>query len=453
MKRLFVLLIAGAFAASAQTDDVKSTTITVYNNDLGVVKQTRAVSLPAGESTVEIVDVAARLDPTSVHVKLDGEVIEQNYQYDLVGLEKILKKYVDRQIALVDEEGKRTTGTLLSAFGTQIVLRGADGGLTMIPDASEYQMEVGALPEGLKTKPTLAWSVNSNRAGAQDVELSYHTAGMAWHAEYVAVLNEDDTKMDLKAWVSVDNRSGASYKNAELKLVAGEVNRATQPAGMGGYRDEGYAEKVSPLTPQFTEDAFFEYHIYRLQRPADVANNETKQISLFEADDATVEKVLRYRAGVGRYRNEGREGNAVVFVDFVNDEKSGLGKPMPRGKLRLHKSDGRAVEFIGEDWIEHTPKKEKITVKVGEAFDVKVKEKTTDFEKIGDDAVEIAYEITVKNRKEEPVKVEIDAPMSGEWRILDSSIDYEKVNAWLARFVVSVSADDETTLTFRVRYE
>ncbi|MCB0751854.1 MAG: hypothetical protein KDC52_10300, partial [Ignavibacteriae bacterium] len=224
---LFLSLFSLAVAPnlSAQEAVQKELAVTVYNSNLGVIKDIRNINLNSGASEVAITDVAKLIDPTSVHIKFNGEVLEQNYQYDLVSLDKILQKYVDKNVQLINENNELVEGKLLSALGGQIVLETKEGGLTMLPSTAKYRFNVGSLPEGLITKPTLVWQLNSNKSGNQDVEVSYQTQGMNWHTEYVAVLNKDDTKLDLNAWVSIENNSGSTYKNAKLKLVAGDVNR------------------------------------------------------------------------------------------------------------------------------------------------------------------------------------------------------------------------------------
>jgi hypothetical protein len=268
MKQLAILLSAlsltAPFNTNAQEYNQKKLAVTVYNNNLGVVKDVREINLNSGLTNIAITDVAKLIDPTSVHIKLNGEVIEQNYQYDLVNLQKILQKYVDKQIQLVNEKNDFVEGKLLSASGNQIVLQKKDGGLLMIPNLDKYRLSVGNLPEGLITKPTLVWTVKSKKSGQQDVEISYQTRGMNWHAEYVAVLNKDDTRLDLNAWVSVENNSGTTYKNAKLKLVAGDVNRVQENKRL--YKGRMQLEAVADYapTPQFNEQSFFEYHIYNL---------------------------------------------------------------------------------------------------------------------------------------------------------------------------------------------
>ncbi len=445
------LMGLGAGVITSQNYEQKSIAVTVYNANLGVIKDVRSISIPEGKSQISITDVAQQIDPTSVHINLDGEVIEQNYQYDLVSLDKILKKYIDREIQLIGEKDEFIEGTLLSNYGGQVVLRKKDGGLIMLPNVSKFRFNVNSLPEGLITKPTLVWLVNSNSSGKQDVEISYQTKGMNWHAEYVAVLNEDDTKLDLNAWVSVENNSGTTYKNAKLKLVAGDVNLVK---ARDRYRDaeEFMSVRAKTAQPQFQEKEFFEYHIYNLQRPTTLANNETKQISLFEGTGISAVKKYFYRSG-GYYGYGGnKKGKVAVIVEFKNKKSNGLGVPMPKGKIRMFKSDGETLEFIGEDLIDHTPRNEQVKLKLGDAFDILAEEKQTEHKKITDKVFEESYEITITNRKKEDVTVEVERWLGYNWEILKSSLPYEKKDVSRIVFQVPVKENDKTKLTFKVRY-
>ncbi len=451
MKQLAFFISALSLALptlnNGQENNQKQVAVTVYNSNLGVVKDVREINLKSGLSKVSITDVAKLIDPTSVHIKLNGEVIEQNYQYDLVSLDKILQKYVDKDISLVSEANELVEGKLLSAMGGQIVLEKKDGGLLMIPSVNKYRFSVGSLPEGLITKPTLVWLLNSNKSGNQDVEISYQTQGMNWHAEYVAVLNKNDTKLDLNSWVSVDNNSGTTFKNAKLKLVAGDVNRVqdNQRLYKGRAQFDGIAMEAS--APQFEEQVFFEYHIYNLQRPTTLAQNETKQISLFESQDVDANKKYFYRS-TGYNSN----GKVNVIVEFANKEEQNLGVPMPKGKVRVYKSDGESIEFVGEDLIDHTPKNETIKLKIGDAFDILAEEKQVDHKKITNRVYEQIFEVKIKNRKNEKVTVEVERYLGLNWEVLSSSLDYKKKNAQTITFQVPVNKDNETVMTYKVRY-
>ncbi len=438
---------------NSQTADQKSIAVTVYNANLGVVKDVREIKIPEGNSRIAITDVAKQIDPTSVHIKLDGEVIEQNYQYDLVSLDKILNKYIDKEIQLIGEKNELIEGTLLSNYGGQIVLRKKDGGLIMLPNVNKFRFNVNSLPEGLITKPTLVWLVNSNSAGKQDVEISYQTRGMNWHAEYVAVLNKDDSKLDLNSWVSVENNSGTTYKNAKLKLVAGDVHMVRPSDRYPRQYNVAMEEtKMKSAQPQFKEKEFFEYHIYNLQRPTTLANNETKQISLFEGSGINAVKKYFYRSGGYFGYGGNQKGKVSVIVEFENKKENGLGVPMPKGKIRMFKSDGDNLEFIGEDFIDHTPRNEQVKLKLGEAFDILAEEKQTAHKKITDRVFEDSYEITITNRKKENVTVEVERYLGFNWEILKSSLPFEKKDAKRIVFQVPVKKNDKTKLTFKVRY-
>ncbi|MFC2130191.1 DUF4139 domain-containing protein, partial [Bacteroidota bacterium] len=356
---ILLIIAIPSIQTNAQDNSIKSVNVTVYNDNLGVVKEIREINLKKGISDIKITGVAERIDPTSVHIKLNGTVLEQNYQYDLVSLHKILNKYIDSEIEMISDK-ELISGTLLSVSNKSVVVRKKDGGLLLLPDFNKYQFSVKSLPEGLITRPTLLWKVDSDKQGKQDIELSYQTGGMKWHAEYVAVLNDNDTKMDLNAWVSIMNNSGADYKNAKLKVVAGDVNRIAYD--VRAIRVDGLMKREAE--DSFEERAFFEYHIYDLQRPTTISHNEIKQISLFEAENISVSKKYIYRSSA-----YGNSGKVAVYLEFDNSKKNSLGMPFPAGKVRLNKRDGGSLEFIGEDMIEHTPKDEKIKLKAGDAFD------------------------------------------------------------------------------------
>jgi hypothetical protein len=457
MKSLFVIVLLFIFLfvnnIFGQSNEQKSVSVTVYNQNLGVVKDLRSIDISSGRSKINITDVAQQIDPTSVHIKLDGEVLEQNYQYDLVSLDKILRKFINQNIRLVSEANEIVEGKLLSAIGGQIVLERSEGGLVMLPNVNKYRFSVDYLPEGLITQPTLVWTVDSNSSGKQDVEISYQTKGMNWHAEYVAVLNEDDTALDLNSWVSVDNNSGATYRNAKLKLVAGDINLIQDYQIRGGLDNLYAMDKSSVSEQQFEEKEFFEYHIYNLQRATTIANNETKQISLFEVSNVSASKKFYYGSRSNRwYWNQSGQKKIAVIVEFENSEEYGLGVPVPKGKVRVYKSDGESLEFVGEDLVDHTPRNEKVKLKIGDAFDVLAEEVQTENTQISSKVWEQEFEITFKNRKKEDIEIEVERNLGTNWEILKSSLEYKKMDAFRITFNVPVKADSETKLTFRVRY-
>jgi hypothetical protein len=442
------ILFAACFVAEAQTDYVqKELNVTVYNNNLGVVRDIRQMDIKKGISDIKITDVPTEIDPTSVHAKLDGTVLEQNYQYDLVNIYKILDKYIDKEIS-VKKDGVTLTGTLLSS-GDGFVLRMADGNLTMIPEIKKWEISTPSLPEGLITRPTLLWKVDSKKAGKQDVEISYHTGNMKWHAEYVATLNEDDTKMDLNAWVSINNGSGKTFKDAKLKLIAGEVNRVSKYSQTLSMHEDAM-ERAIYYNPQsdFQEESFFEYHMYNLQRKTTLADNETKQINLFNAEDVKIKKKFQYKS-----YGQVDDGRAKVVVEFTNEKSNNLGMPFPKGVVRVNKSNGESVEFIGEDRIDHTPRKEKVELEIGEAFDVVIDEIELNYHQISKKVSEREYQLKVKNRKEnEDIVLEVERVVGRYGEIIESSIDFEKKDSMISTFNVEVPKDSEVILKYKLRY-
>ncbi len=450
MKKSLIILIVlfiSAYELHSEENNQKSVSVTVYNENLGVVKDLRGFDMKEGVSEIEVTGVASRIKPTTVHVKMNGSVLEQNYRYDLADMDAVLQRYIDREITLIGENDT-FSGRLLSFNNSKIVVEQKDGGVIMLPDYKDYRLAASKLPEGLLTKPTLAWIVDSRKSGRQEVEITYQTEGMRWSAEYVAVLNEDDSQADVNAWVTIGNRSGASYEDAKLKLVAGDVNMVKEKGLRGQFSNLEYARTADGAGKQFEEKEFFEYHIYHLQRNSTIRNNETKQISLFEAGDVSVEKRFVYNSS----GNNNENGKPGVYIEFANSEKNNLGVPMPKGKFRLYKSDGGDVEFIGEDEIDHTPRSEKVKLRVGDAFDIRIDEKIVETKKLGRSLWENTYEITVKNRKKETAAVYIDRNLYSDWEVLETNIDFEKVNAFKIRFKVDVSAGEEKTLTYKVRF-
>ena len=445
-KYLSVLVtISLLFSVFAQDNNRKDVSITVYNSNLGVVKDVREMDVKEGINELKLSDVAKFIDPTSVHIKINGNILEQNYQYDLVSTDKILQKYIDKEVNLIAEDGTIFGGKLLSVYSGQYVIQKDDGGLLMIPNIEDYKISVESLPNGLITKPTLVWLVQSNSNKKQDIEVTYQTSGISWSAEYVALLNENDTKLDLNSWVSINNNSGAAYENAKLKLIAGDINLVSNrqyPMMMKSQYDAGV---LAEAPPQFEEKSFFEYHIYDLQRRTTVADNETKQISLFESEGVSINKKYVYRSG---------NGNKVgVFVEFKNSSENKLGMPMPKGKVRVYKSDGDSPQFIGEDMLNHTPKNEKISLKIGDAFDVLAEEKLVTNNRITNKVSEQEFEVTIKNRKDEKVTVNVEKYLGNNWEIKSSNFEYKKADASKVEWNVPVSSDSEVVLKFKVRYE
>jgi len=441
------LLAFAAPALAAETGANRQLFVTVYNQDIALVREERSVSLAAGRGTLRYADVAAQIDPTSVHlVPVSGgdfRILEQNFQYDLVSGDRLLERSLEGTVRVVGKDGGVTEGKLLSFDGGSLVLETRDG-IKVINRNETRELSVTQLPGGLISRPTLAWLVDASGGGSRRTRLSYLTSGMSWHAEYVAVVNPEDSGLSLAGWVSVENHSGATYPESKLKLVAGDVQLVRQvfaKAAMGGIR-----EQAMEAAPQFNERQFFEYHLYDLQRPTTIADRESKQISLFEpADVKNVEKKYTFDAE--------RQGPKVnVTLEFKNAQASGLGMPLPAGMVRVYKQDkDGSQEFVGEDRIDHTPQDERVRLALGKAFDVVAERKQTNFRRISDRVVETAYEISVRNRKKERVTVVVIEHPTGDWEVTQKSSEFTKKDSQTIEFPVTVEPGGEVKLTYTVR--
>src|SRR2546428_611897 len=278
---LLAAIVAGPLLAAEPPEE--GVALTIYNQSFGVVREKRKVDVKEKVGTIRFTDVAAQIDGTSVQFKSLTDpgttVLEQNYEYDLVSADKLLQKYIDKQIAVLTKDGSRYSGSLLSFDANQLVIRqyGEKGDIVMVQRGDNVKdIQFSALPEGLITKPTLVWKLATEKIGRQLVEVMYQTGGINWQADYNAVLNVKDTALDLNGWVTVNNQSGATYKDAKLKLIAGDVRRVLPPQPLAGYARK--AMMAEAAAPGFEEKAFFEYHLYTLGRPTTVADNQTKQI-------------------------------------------------------------------------------------------------------------------------------------------------------------------------------
>jgi hypothetical protein len=449
MKYIFQI-IAAVFILSSGTVLADKNFATIYNRDLGLIKQIRTIEIHGPDQPLRFTDVAAKLIPTSVHLRaLSGnknfQVLEQNFEFDLVSSEKILEKYIDHPVEIIAENGDLITGILLSRRGGSLVIRTAEG-IKILGWSSKMSINVKELPEGLITRPTLIWALAGVTAGMEKLEVSYLTGGMGWQAEYVGVLNEPASHIDLEAWVSVTNQSGATFKDATLKLVAGEVHRAGRAVPerrmvktMAGNRYD------SAVPPGFEEREFFEYHIYELERLTTLKDNQVKQIALFPPAGVTSEKKFFYNARRDPEKVE-------VRVIFRNDETSGLGKPLPAGVFRIYQKDGDSLEFIGEDRIDHTSRNEEVKITMGKAFDLVGKRKVVDRKKVSDRSERRTVEIELRNNKKTDgvaiiVEEDLNYPF---WEIEDTTDSYRKKDAHRVEFSIPVKADEKRTLRYTV---
>ncbi|HTS16234.1 MAG TPA: DUF4139 domain-containing protein [Verrucomicrobiae bacterium] len=473
-----IIWLASVFAAStllAADPTDEGVALTIYNQNFGVVRERRKVNVEEKAGMVRFTDVASQIDGTSVQFKSitdpDATILEQNYEYDLVSADKLLEKYIDKQIEVLTKDGSHYRGTLQSFDGNQLVIRRADekgGGIVMVQRGDNVKdIQFGALPEGLITKPTLVWKLATEKLGEQLIEVAYQTGGINWQADYNAVLNANDSALDLGGWVTINNQSGTTYKDAKLKLIAGDVRRLQPPmlqGAVGGYRAMGMAKEAAG----FEEKSFFEYHLYTLGRPSTVAQNQTKQIELLKTADVPVKKVFLYD-GAPQFRFYGglnsdasygsEEGNKKVnvIIEVKNSKDNHMGMALPKGKVRLYKRDEAdgSLEFIGEDQIDHTPKDETIKLHIGDAFDIVGERKRTNFTiDVNAHVITESFEIHVRNHKAEPVDVLVKETLYrwSNWEIIESNQKWTKYDSSTIHFPIHVDKDGEQVITYTVRY-
>lgn len=444
-----------------------------------VVRQQRDINLVRGRNNVRFTDVAAFIDPTTVMFEsltdpAGTSVVEQNFQFDLVNQEKLLQKYLDQTIKVDQVRGTAVetfNGTLLSTIGG-MTLKRDDGTIQLLPHNAGITLP--SLPGGLITRPTLVWDMNAKQSGNHRTRVSYQTAGLTWWADYNLTYadgsNANACKLDVGAWVSIINQSGASYANAKLKLVAGDVQRAQAVNRVDGRLAAAKSMAREEKDNGFAEKSFFEYHLYTLGRATTLPDNSTKQIELFPAARSVpCEKTLVYYGRAPVYygysaspltdRNLGVESNKKVdvYLGFRNSPEHNMGMPLPSGRIRVSKLDDadRTLEFIGENVIDHTPRNEKVLVKLGSAFDVVGERRQVDF-KVDTSRKMMAEEIEVKlrNQKKEPVTVMVKENLYRwvNWQITAKTHDYEKQDARTIQFPVKIAAGAEVTLRYNVQY-
>ena len=447
---------AAAAPVSVTRDDQRDVVVTIYNGNLGLVKDLREVRFPPGQTEVQFMDVAASIDPTTVHLKsltdASGlKILEQNYEYDLLTSQKLMEKYVGRKVRLYQSDGTYHDATLLSTNGPIFEING------QIHMGQYGRLVLPSLPENLVAKPTLMWLLRNQTARPQRVEASYLTSGITWKADYVMVLNAGDTLADLTGWVTIDNKSGATYANAALKLVAGDVNRAPD-ARRDQRMMELAAKAASPASASydFASEGFFEYHLYTLDGRTTVKDNQTKQLSLLSSSEIPVRKELIYYGAADYYRNAYgvpmSNQKVAVYLEVKNSKENRLGLPLPKGKVRVYKTDtSGSQQFVGEDWIDHTAKDESVKIKLGNAFDVVGERAQKEFKKLASNLYEVEWEIALRNHKTEPQMVTVIEPVPGDWQVLSSTHAYEKVEAHTLKYQIAVPKEGVTKLTYRVR--
>ncbi len=443
-------------------DDQTDLSLTVYNSDLALVRDVRNITLQNGSFDLRFMDIAATVNPATIHFRSltnpgTVSVLEQNYEYDLLEPEKLLRKYVGREVTLVRnrQQGGSTVqeevrATLLSYNNGPVWQIGKE----IVTGLHADHIRFPELPGNLYSRPTLIWTLENSGAQKQRVEASYLATKLAWNADYVLTVSRDDKLADLDGWVTLTNGSGTSFRNARLQLVAGDLNRVRRELRQ---RLEAPRAMADAAQEKMAQESFSDYHLYTLGRKTTINNSETKQVSMLSGTGLPMLKRYVVDGQAFYYHNFQHPGAPLkdvvqVYYQFKNEAKAGLGVPMPAGVIRVYQADSQAgVHFVGEDRINHTPKDETLKLKIGNAFDVVCERNQTDFRKIGSSSHEVEYEITLRNHKATPVSVEVNEPIGGTWRMLTSSHQWTKTAAWAAQFTLPVPADGTAVLKYRVR--
>lgn len=453
---LWSVQLAAAAPQAITRDDQKDLMVTIYNANLGLVKDTREVRFDSGMLEVQFADVAAQIDPTSVHLKSLTDpsglkILEQNYEYDLLTSAKLMEKYVGKKVRLYQSNGSYQEATLLSTNGPVYEING------QIHMGHYGQVVLPALPENLVSNPTLVWLLRNAKAAAQRVEASYLTGGINWKADYVMVINAADNKSDLTGWVTIDNKSGATYSNAALKLVAGDINRAKDRRQEGRVMElANKAASPASADRDFKSEGFFEYHLYTLDGRTTIKDSQTKQLSLMSASEVPVDKHFIFYGAADYYRTQYgvpmSNQKVGVYLELKNSKENGLGMPIPKGRVRVYKADtSGSQQLIGEDWVDHTPKDEKIKIKMGDAFDVVGERTQKDWKRIASNLYEVEWEISLRNHKKEAIIVEVVEHMPGDWEVIRASHPHEKIQAFTAQWKIPVPKEGEVKLGYRIR--
>lgn len=448
--------------------------LTVYNQNFGLVKDVRSVELGKGINYLRFEDVASAIDPTTVNfmsLTAPNTVVvrEQNYQYDIMAPETILSKSVGKNITFrqnLDGRINEFRGVLLNSPRVTVVdINGneserqqglvvkTDKGIVLNPTG---EAELENLPPGLVSKPSLLWKLETNKPGEHKTEISYQTRGLNWRADYVAIANEDDTAADLASWVTLDNRSGAPYPNASLKLMAGDVHKVQAAPEFNRMAMGAAEDAAAPMEKQFSEKSFAEYHLYTLAGTTDIGNNETKQLSLFNASGVPTKKLFIYEPNqqpihYGGWNPQPNPQKVNVKIEVENSEKNNLGMALPKGKVRVYKRDhDGALQFIGEDLIDHTPRDEKIRLYIGDAFDLVGERKQMNHEQVGPRVQRETIEISLRNHKDKKATITAIEHAYGDWKLKSASHKYVKKDAHTFEFEVEVPSRGEVKITYEI---
>ena len=463
------LLVGGLLPATAQesSDEIA---VTVYNEGTALIRDQRTLNLDEGLNVINFRDVAATIDPTSVSfLSLSHPdstvVLEQNYIYDLVNSDALLSRYLDEMIEITTADGTAYRGQLLSGRHGEAILRQDDGGIVVLRVYDARDIRFPALPDGLITRPTLQWLLSSSSAGEQQVELTYLAGGMNWTADYNLLLNDAETGLDLKGWVTLNNRTGRAFNNARLKLVAGDVNRI-QPEPVFAESRAMAMDMAEDESAGVAQRELFEYQLYEVARRVSIKDNETKQIEFVSGSEIAASSFFVFDGSpqFGDYFSPidfplgygSESGDVLTFLQFNTGNESGLGADLPAGRIRVYKNDvDGAGLLIGENRIDHTPEGEDVEILLGKAFDLVGERKQSNFESVSNTVAQESFEIRLRNRKDDEA-VEIVVPERlyrwSDWQILESSAPFEKLDASTIEFRIAVAPGAEEMLTYTVQY-
>lgn len=463
---LAILSAASLSFAQAHTTSTKADhqalSLTIYNSNTALVRDVRRLHLPAGNLELRFADVAPQIEPATVRIASltnprQLTVLEQDYRYDLLSPQKLLQKYVGKQVTLIRRVTENNSTREVSMKAT--LLSDNNGLIWQVGDQIITGMSADhyvfpALPTDLYRKPTLVWLLDNRSAGEQRLETDYMTKSVNWTADYVLTLPAEATVADLNSWITITNNCGIGFDNAQLQLVAGQVHRAIQEVRPMGRM---MAMEAKAAAPGMVEEGLSEYHLYTIERPVTLPNKDSKQIAFLHASGIKVQKTYEITGQTSYYYSPFRGGQpgkqpVQAHLKFKNSEANSLGAPLPAGVVRVYQADSKGqLQFVGEDRISHTPKDEMLNLYIGNAFDVTAERKQTDFQSLGQNLYESAFQITIRNHKKVPITVEVNEPVTGQWTVLRSNYNYEKTSAFSIRFTVPVPAEGQSVLNYRVR--
>jgi len=438
---LFLLIATSLVAAD-------NPTVTIYNSNLGLVQEPRTLELEKGRQEVAITDVAAKIQPATVHLTSMGKggfsLLEQNFQYDLVNSNKVFDKYIGERISVITEKTGGISGKLLSRDGSILMIQNEDGSLRLIQTKNILEYSLPELPEGLILKPTLQWVIESQKKGSTPVDLSYLTDGMSWEAEYILQLQDDDNAGMLSSWITLENNAGATFENATVKLVAGDIQRAQKKRG----GPQIQAEMMAMSRPSVSEREIFEYHLYEIDFPTTLYQNSMKQVAFRNPTSINYEREYTFEHSE---RQNVRQENVSVDIVFENAEENNLGMPLPEGVIRLMQedTDGKEV-LVGEDNIPHTPENEKIRVTAGRAFDIVGDRTMKNYDRRGGGFERLSIEISLRNHKEETVTVNVLEHFYGDWEVTQETHASSREDANTLRYELEVPGDGAVTVEFTI---